>query len=138
MLASSLPQVACRRAGILPIWVMQWMSYKRPELDSPPVFDGAGLFIILVLCVVFFVLFVFVHCLVYPMLTVLFVFVHCLVYPMLTVLFVFVHCLVYPMFFVLFVFVHCLVYPMLTVFLDYLFLIAPSVFSNVYLIYSNS
>jgi len=69
------------------------MSYKRPELDSPPVFDEAGLFIILVLCVMFFVLFVFVH---------------------------------------------CLVYPMLPVFLDYLFLIAPSLFSNVYLIYSNS
>jgi hypothetical protein len=36
-------------------------------------------------------------------------------------------------FFVLFVFVLCLVYPMLPVSLDCPFLIAPSVFSNVYL-----
>ena len=35
--------------------------------------------------------------------------------------------------FVLFVFVLCLVYPMLLVSLDCLFLITPSVFSNVYL-----
>jgi len=34
--------------------------------------------------------------------------------------------------FVLFVFVMCLVYPMLHVFLDYTFLIAPTISSNVY------
>lgn len=87
-----MPPVACKRDRILPIWIMQWMSYKRPELDSPPVFNGAALLIILVLCVVFFVLFVFVQ---------------------------------------------CLVCQMLPVFLDYLFFTAPSVFSNVYLIYNS-
>ena len=56
---------------------------------------------------------------------VLFVFVLCLVYPMLPVL--------YHTFTSLFVFVLCLVYPMLPVSLDCPFLISPSVFSNVYL-----
>lgn len=35
----------------------------------------------------------------------------------------------------LFVFILCLVYPMLSVYVDYLFLIAPSVFSNIYLLF---
>jgi hypothetical protein len=66
-----------------------------------------------VFCVCFFIFFIFV-----------FVFILCLVYPV----FVFILCLVYPVF----VFILCLVYPMLPVSIDCLFLIALSVFSNVY------
>jgi hypothetical protein len=57
--------------------------------------------------------------------------VFCVVFLVGSVLLIFlVFCVVFV---VLFVFVLCLVYPMLPVFLDCPFLIAPSVFSNVYL-----
>ena len=55
--------------------------------------------------------------------------------PQLLVRSVFLKVLVFSLvlFFVLLVFVSCLVYPMLPVSLDCLFLIAPSVFFNIYL-----
>ena len=60
-----------------------------------------------------------------------FVFVLCLVYPMLPVSGLSI--LDCPLGFLKRLFVLCLVYPMLPVSLDCLFLIAPWVFSNVYL-----
>ena len=60
---------------ILTIWARWRVFYKRPELitrreriGSPLVFGGVCLARFLVFCVVFFALFVFVLCLVYPML----------------------------------------------------------------------
>jgi len=61
-------------------------------------------------------------------------FLQCLVHPRFGgwVLFIFLVFSVLSL--ILFVFVLCLVYPMLLVYLDCPFLIAPSVFSNVYLV----
>jgi hypothetical protein len=109
------------------------VSYKRQallilcvHLGSPMVFGGvsvAHLELFSSLCCVF-VLFVFVLCLVCPMLPV------SLDCPFLIAPSIFSN--VY-LFVCLFVFVLCLVYPMLPVSVDYPFLIALSVFSNVYL-----
>jgi hypothetical protein len=95
---------------------------------------GLVLLIFLVFCVVFLCLFVFVPCLVYPMLRVFLdcPFLSCV--PNVTsvsglsILVLCTQC--YQCFWI----VHsCLVYPMLPVFLDCPFLIGSSVYSNVYL-----
>ena len=86
------------------------------------VFGGVHVAQLLVFCVVFYVLLVFVLCLVYPMLPI------SLDCPFLIAPSVFSN--VYL--FCLLVFVLCLVYPMLPVSLDCPFLVAPSVLPNVY------
>ena len=63
-------------SNTLTIWAAWWVPYKMQERLSlhgsllPPVLVRSVLLIILVLCVVLFALFVFVLCLMYPMLPV--------------------------------------------------------------------
>ena len=90
MHGSSLPSVVCRRVHVLFAVCLQlfrivvsttyWLysNTSRATGFTPGFLVGSMLLIFLVFCVVFFVLFVFVLCLVYPMLPVLCVcFVDC-------------------------------------------------------------
>jgi hypothetical protein len=138
---------------VLTIWVTWWVSYKRQELltlreylsSSSGFLARSVLLIILVfLCCPIMCLYVLSSALWCPLRFPhknddRFIFTSsckgsCLIYVILRL---FAYCGVQLLFilccvFVLFVFVWCLVYPVLSVSLDCPFLIAPSVFSNVY------
>ena len=111
---------------VYPMLQCLWIVHSRFPLRFSLTF-------IFVLCLVYPVLPVSLDCpfLIAPSISLTFIFVLCLVYPALPVS---LDCpfLIVPSVSLTFIFVLCLVYPALPVSLDCPFLIAPSVFSNVY------
>ena len=130
MFCSSLPLVVCRRTYYVFVYICLRKLMSNILL----------LIIVLVFCVVLCcALFVLVLCLVYQMLFLwivhsVFSNVYCISCVCLRIRIPTFCCCSSFKFFVVFFFVLCLVYPMLPISLDCPFLIAPSVFSNVYLI----